>query len=99
MKYLTKYTCVRICLLNYLKDENKLDLTKKQYEKFLDDFFEKKKKKRGMTMADILQNYYLYNDSNKDMWHTLKEDYIENHEKQLLEIKDIYTLSLNEGDN
>lgn len=92
----TKYVGVQMQLLEYLGNDKKARNILDKYNYIMKDFFTLSRTKNNMSLADLFQDYYPYDKSNKNMWYNLKEKYIEN--QNLINAstnkdKDIYIIS------
>ena len=92
----TKYVGVQMQLLEYLENDKKAKNILDKYNYILNEFFTSPRTKNKMSLADLFQDYYPYDKSNKNMWYNLKKEYIEN--QKLLNSstnndKDIYIIS------
>ena len=100
IQVVTKYVGVRMQLLEYLNEDSKSKIAIDNYKSLISDFFTRARGKKGMTMADIMQNYYPYNNQNKDLWYEMKKKYIDEQKlmsETLIEGKEIYVLTLDDG--
>lgn len=101
----TKYVGVQMQLLEYLGNDKKAKNILDKYNYAIKELFTLPRTKNRMSLADLFQDYYPYDKSNKNMWYNLKEEYIENQKLLNSSIdseKDIYVISFDkesEADN
>lgn len=99
LQYATKYIGIQLQVLEYLNENTKSKQVLEKYNSVLTDFFTTPKTKNQMTLSDLLQDYYPYNNQNKNMWYNFKKEFT-NKKDFLLDKtpknKDIYIITVND---
>lgn len=98
----SKYVGARMQILNYLGKNDVAKFEFERYKKNLDDFFNKKILKSGMSASDLLQDYYPYGkDDRKDFWYNLTKQMKEISKKDIgnLDNNKIYFISMEDKEN
>ena len=90
LQFFIQYVGVRYHLLFYIMNTDALRILLDKYKTIMDDFFVGNEQKNKKILADILQNYYKYSYSNKDMWFFLKTRYSEEINLDITNNKNIY---------
>ena len=90
LQFFIQYVGVRYHLLFYIMNTDALRILLDNYKTIMDDFFVGNEQKNKKILVDILQNYYKYSYSNKDMWFFLKTRYSEEINLDITNNKNIY---------
>ena len=70
----TKYVGVRMQLLEYMGEAKTAKLVLQQYQYVMYDFLTKPVTKKGLSTAESMQNYFTYDKSNMNCWHTFSKE-------------------------
>lgn len=70
----TKYVGVRMQLLEYMGEAKTAKLVLQQYQYVMYDFLTKPFTKKGLSTAELMQNYFPYDKSNMNCWHTFSKE-------------------------
>lgn len=104
----TKYVGVRMQLLEYIGDNEASKEVLQQYYHVMHDFLTKPLTRKGVTTATLMHDYFPYNKTNINCWHSFSKEMIPaielNLEKLKLKDKDdvgeeIYIVSLEDSEN
>ena len=66
---INKYVPIYLAVLSYILDYSTLRLVEERYKNFMDKFFAQKI--NGKTVAQMLQEHYPYDDTNRNYWRTV----------------------------
>lgn len=104
----TKYVGVRMQLLEYIGDNEASKEVLQQYYHVMHDFLTKPLTRKGVTTVTLMHDYFPYNKTNINCWHSFSKEMIPaielNLEKLKLKDKDdvgeeIYIVSLEDSEN
>lgn len=70
----TKYVGVRMQLLEYMGEAKTAKLVLQQYQYVMYDFLTKPVTKKGLSTAELMHNYFPYDKSNMNCWHTFSKE-------------------------
>ena len=74
MQIATKYVGVRMQLLEYMGETKTAKLVLQQYQHVMYDFLTKPVTKKGLSTAELMHNYFPYDKSNMNCWHTFSKE-------------------------
>ena len=74
MQIATKYVGVRMQLLEYMGETKTAKLVLQQYQNVMYDFLTKPVTKKGLSTAELMHNYFPYDKSNMNCWHTFSKE-------------------------
>ena len=74
MQIATKYVGVRMQLLEYMGETKTAQSVLQQYQHVMYDFLTKPITRKGLSTADLMHNYFLYDKSNMNCWHTFSKE-------------------------
>lgn len=70
----TKYVGVRMQLLEYMGETKTAKSVLQQYQHVMYDFLTKPVTKKGLTTVALMHDYFPYDDSNMNCWHSFKKE-------------------------
>lgn len=70
----TKYVGVRMQLLEYMGDVKTAKLVLQQYQHVMYDFLTKPVTRKGLSTATLMQDYFPYDKTNMNCWHTFSKE-------------------------
>lgn len=70
----TKYVGVRMQLLEYMGEAKTAQSVLQQYQHVVYDFLTKPITRKGLSTADLMHNYFPYDKSNMNCWHTFAKE-------------------------
>lgn len=73
MQIATKYVGVRMQLLEYMGETKTAKLVLQQYQHVMYDFLTKPVTRKGLSTAELMHNYFPYDKSNMNCWHTFSK--------------------------
>lgn len=76
MQLATKFVGVYMQVLDYLGDNQSVQLISARYQYVLKDFFTKGIGKKNISADEILQMNYPYTESNRDSWYYLQKEMV-----------------------
>lgn len=74
MQIATKYVGVRMQLLEYMGETKTAQSVLQQYQHVMYDFLTKPITRKGLSTADLMHNYFPYDKSNMNCWHTFSKE-------------------------
>lgn len=74
MQIATKYVGVRMQLLEYMGETKTAQSVLQHYQHVMYDFLTKPITRKGLSTADLIHNYFLYDKSNMNCWHTFSKE-------------------------
>lgn len=74
MQIAAKYVGVRMQLLEYMGETKTAKLVLQQYQHVMYDFLTKPVTRKGLSMAELMHNYFPYDKSNMNCWHTFSKE-------------------------
>lgn len=102
----TKYVGVRMQLLEYLGDQETAQSVLKLYNHTLLDFINKPITRKGLSVADVMQNYFPYNGDNMDGWYKFANELtpvlksnLKQLETQQCDFRETYMVSVEDIEN
>lgn len=76
MQIATKYVGVRMQLLEYMGETKTAHSVLQQYQHVMYDFLTKPITRKGLSTADLMHNYFPYDKTNMNCWHTFSKQMI-----------------------
>lgn len=70
----TKYVGVRMQLLEYMDEAKTAKSVLQQYQHVMYDFLTKPVTRKGLSTAELMHNYFPYDKSNMNCWHTFSKE-------------------------
>lgn len=102
----TKYVGVRMQLLEYLGDQGTAQSVLKLYNHTLLDFINKPITRKGLSVANVMQDYFPYNKDNMDGWYRFSNELapvlkssLKQLEAQQCDLREAYMVSVEDIDN
>ncbi|MBA0016599.1 hypothetical protein HZR21_05475 [Lactococcus laudensis] len=104
----TKYVGVRLQLLEHIGDNEASKEILQQYHHVIHDFLTKPLTRKGLTAATLMHDYFPYDKTNINCWHTFSTEMIPAIEQNMEKLKlkynddveeDIYIVSLEDSEN
>lgn len=74
MQIATKYVGVRMQLLEYIGETKTAQYVLQQYQHVMYDFLTKPITRKGLSAADLMHNYFPYDKTNMNCWHTFSKE-------------------------
>lgn len=74
MQIATKYVGVRMQLLEYMGEKNTAKSVLQQYQHVMYDFLTKPVTKKGLSTVELMHDYFPYDKSNMNCWHTFSRE-------------------------
>lgn len=74
MQIATKYVGVRMQLLEYIGETKTAQYVLQQYQHVMYDFLTKSITRKGLSAADLMHDYFPYDKTNMNCWHTFSKE-------------------------